>query len=69
MAAAIPNHAFGAEFIMGLPAVDSDEIVANRPIDVRDGYCNIPQGAGLGIEIDDAAVKRHAMSRDLVRRP
>lgn len=69
LAAAIPNHAFGAEFIMGLPAVDGDEIVANRPVDVRDGYCNIPQGAGLGMEIDEAAVKRHAMSRDLVRKP
>ena len=65
---AIPNHAFGAEFVMGLPAVAPDVIVKNRPIDVRDGYCNIPPGPGLGIEINEAEVKRHALDRMTVGR-
>ncbi|MCC6534991.1 MAG: hypothetical protein IT531_20780 [Burkholderiales bacterium] len=68
LCAAIPNHAFGAEFVMGLPAVDPDVIVKNRPVDVRDGYCNVPAGPGLGMEVDLAAVKQHALDRVTVKR-
>ena len=57
LCSAIPNHAFGAEFVMGLPAVEEDRRVRNRPIDVVDGYCNIPTGPGLGFELDEAALK------------
>jgi L-alanine-DL-glutamate epimerase-like enolase superfamily enzyme len=66
LAAAIPNHAFGAEFVMGLPAVDPDVIVKNQPVDVRDGYCNIPPGPGFGVEIDQAQVRQHALDRVVV---
>jgi len=55
--AAIPNHAFGAEFVMGLPAVEEDPRVTNRPIDVVEGYCNIPNGPGLGFDLDESALK------------
>ena len=66
LCASIPNHAFGAEFIMGLPSVAEDVLIKNRPIDVRDGYCNIPAGAGLGFEIDESEVKRHELAHATV---
>lgn len=66
LASAIPNHAFGAEFVMGLPAVDVDVIIRNRPIDVQDGYCNVPAGPGLGFELDETEVRRHALDRVVV---
>ena len=68
LCSAIPNHAFGAEFVMGLPAVEPDVIIKNRPIDVLDGYCNVPTGPGLGFEIDASEVKRHALDRATVGR-
>jgi len=67
LCASIPNHAFGAEFMMGLPSVFEDPLVKNRPIDVRDGYCNVPTGPGLGFELDDAQVKRHELARATVK--
>ena len=66
LCASIPNHAFGAEFMMGLPAVAADTLVMNQPIDIKDGYCNLPRLAGLGIEIDEAEVKRHELARAVV---
>lgn len=58
---AIPNHAFGAEFILGLPSVNEHPIVRNRPIDVHDGFCNVPNGAGLGIDVDRKAMAKYAL--------
>ena len=68
LCSSIPNHAFGAEFIMGLPSVADDVLIKNRPIDVRDGYCNIPAGAGLGFEIDESEVKRHELAHATVEK-
>ena len=68
LCASLPNHAFGAEFMMGLPAVAIDEMITNRPIDVRDGYCNIPQGPGLGFDIDESFVKRRQLAREVLSR-
>ena len=68
LAAAIPNHAFGAEFVMGLPAVDTDPIVKNRPIDVSNGQCNLPPGPGFGAELDHAQIDKLALDRAVVRR-
>lgn len=68
LAAAIPNHAFGAEFVMGLPAVDEDPVVLNRPIDVKDGFCNLPAGPGFGAELDHARIDALALDRAVLRR-
>jgi L-alanine-DL-glutamate epimerase-like enolase superfamily enzyme len=67
LAAAIPNHAFGAEFVMGLPSVDADPIVLNRPIDVTDGHCNLPPGPGFGAELDQRQIAKLALDRAVVR--
>jgi muconate cycloisomerase len=68
LAAAIPNHAFGAEFVMGLPSIDADPIVKNRPIDVKDGHCNLPPGPGFGVELDHAQIAALAMDRAVLRK-
>lgn len=62
LCSAVPNHAFGAEFIMGLPSVNEHPIVRSRPIDLHDGCCNVPTEPGLGIEIDRAALAKYALS-------
>lgn len=62
LCAAVPNHAFAAEFIMGLPAANGrDPVVANEPIDVLDGRCAIPDGPGLGVVIDEKNLKQLAI--------
>lgn len=66
LCAAIPNHAFGAEFIFGLPSFDEDPLISNRPIDVKNGYCNVPDMPGFGFEIDRAAVRKYALSHLIV---
>jgi L-alanine-DL-glutamate epimerase-like enolase superfamily enzyme len=68
LCASVSNHAFGAEFLMGLPSVAMDPIVRNRPIDVGDGYCNVPMEPGLGCDVDDDAVKRHSLAHAVVDR-
>jgi L-alanine-DL-glutamate epimerase-like enolase superfamily enzyme len=68
LAAAIPNHAFGAEFVMGLPSVDQDPIVKNRPIDVKNGHCNLPPGPGFGVELDMEQISKLALDRAVVRK-
>jgi L-alanine-DL-glutamate epimerase-like enolase superfamily enzyme len=60
---ATPNHAFAAEFTMGLPQVAPDPIAPEPVLELSDGYCSIPNRPGLGAAIDLKAVDKHAMSR------
>ena len=63
LTASIPNHMFGAEFIMGLPSVNGhDPVVANEPIDVKNGKCQVPMEPGLGIVVDRKAVRKLTLS-------
>ena len=66
LCASMPNHTFGAEFIMGLPSVDRSPIISNTPIDVVRGHCIVPQLPGLGVDIDEKAVRGHALARTAV---
>jgi muconate cycloisomerase len=68
LSASIPNHAFGSEFVMGLPSVNEDAIVKNRPIDIKNGVCNLPPGPGMGFELDRRAVANCALTRLIVDR-
>lgn len=63
LGAATPNHAFAAEFTMGLPQIAPDPIAPEPILDLADGYCTIPDRPGLGAEIDMRAVDKHAVSR------
>lgn len=62
----IPNHAFGAEFILGLPSVNESETILNSPIDVRNGFCNLPPGPGFGFEINRKAIAKRALAHIIV---
>jgi len=69
LAASMPNHAFGAEFTMGLPAVWVDEMITSRPADIKNGRCTIPQAPGLGIELNHQFVKQRTLAREVLRAP
>ena len=62
----IPNHAFGAEFILGLPAVNKSATILNQPIDVRNGSCSLPPGPGFGFEVDRKAMAKHALAHIVI---
>ena len=37
------------------------ETIASRECELRDGFLHLPEGPGLGVEIDDAALERHRL--------
>jgi muconate cycloisomerase len=63
LGAATPNHAFGAEFTMGLPEVAPDPIAPDPVIPLCNGECPVPSGPGLGAVVDETAVDKHAIER------
>ncbi len=63
LGASVPNHAFGAEFTMGLPQVAEDPIVPDPVMEIVDGNCTVPTGPGLGGVVDEVAVEKHAIER------
>ena len=65
LCAAVPNHTFGAEFVMGLPAVDDDPLVKNKPVDLIDGHATVPMLPGLGAELDEAVLSRLTISKQV----
>ena len=50
-----------AEFVFGLNATAQDPICAASDFVVRDGHVDVPRGPGLGITIDDAALKKNTL--------
>jgi len=65
---AIPNHAYGAEFAMGLAAVERDPLILNEPVSLFDGHAIISEVAGHGAVIDLQELDKVAMARELVKR-
>ena len=56
-----------AEFVMGLNATAKDPICAESDFVLRDGHVDVPRGPGLGITIDEAALKKHALLHEVVK--
>ena len=54
LACAVPNVAWGVSLTNFYLAAD----IVRRPIALRDGTVALPEGPGLGIEVDEAAVER-----------
>ncbi len=50
-----------AEFVFGLNATARDPICPESDFVVRDGHVDVPRGPGLGINIDEAALKKHTL--------
>lgn len=55
-----------AEFIFGLNATAKDPICPESDFVVREGHVDVPRGPGLGINIDEAALKKHTLMYERV---
>jgi len=68
--AATPVHRMmgAGEFVFGLNTIGPDPLVPETDFVVRDGHVNVPTGPGLGIRVDEAALKRHTLRHESVGR-
>lgn len=56
------------EFLFGLGVMGPDPLAPNTDFVLRDGHVDVPRGPGLGIAIDEAALKKHALQHvDIVK--
>lgn len=55
------------EFVFGLNTVGPDPLVPETDFVVRDGHVDVPTGPGLGITIDEAALKAHTLRYESVK--
>ncbi len=66
--ASIPAHRMmgAGEFVFGLNTDGPDPLVPQTDFLVRDGHVDVPTGPGLGIVVDEEAVKRHTLRYECV---
>jgi L-alanine-DL-glutamate epimerase-like enolase superfamily enzyme len=50
-----------AEFVMGLNATAKDPLCPESDFVLRDGHVDVPRGHGLGVTIDEAALKKNTL--------
>jgi L-alanine-DL-glutamate epimerase-like enolase superfamily enzyme len=55
-----------AEFVLGLNATARDPICADSDFVIRNGHVEVPRGPGLGITLDEAALKKHTLLHEVV---
>ena len=55
-----------AEFVMGLNATAKDPLCPESDFVLRDGHVEVPRGPGLGITIDEAALKKCTLLHERV---
>jgi L-alanine-DL-glutamate epimerase-like enolase superfamily enzyme len=57
-----PHRMLGAaEFLFGLNTIAKDPLVPETEFVLRDGHVTVPSGPGLGITIDEGALKKHTL--------
>lgn len=56
-----------AEFIFGLGVLGPDPLVPETDFVITDGYVTPPARPGLGIVVDERAVERHTLKREIVK--
>lgn len=56
------------EFLFGLNTIAPDPLVPETDFVVRDGHVDVPDGPGLGITVDEAALKKHTLRRESITR-
>jgi L-alanine-DL-glutamate epimerase-like enolase superfamily enzyme len=56
-----------AEFIFGLGVLGPDPLVGESDFAIRDGHVTPPSGPGLGITLDERALERHTLKREIVK--
>ncbi len=57
----------GAEFIFGVGVGGWDPLVPDKSFQVKDGIVPVPTGPGLGITLDDEAVRQKTILREVVK--
>lgn len=58
LASALPNQSIMEFWIGPNPLGDA---ILRAPLRIEDGYFHLPEGPGLGIDVDEAALRRHAV--------
>ncbi|MBO0876253.1 MAG: hypothetical protein J2P19_22980, partial [Pseudonocardia sp.] len=58
----------GAEFIFGLGVVGPDPLVPETDFVIRDGHAMVPDGPGLGVTLDEDAVRARTLISEAVGR-
>ncbi len=56
-----------AEFVFGLNTIGPDPIVPLTDFVVKDGHVTVPMGPGLGITVDEAALKKHTLLHEVIK--
>ena len=56
-----------AEFVLGLNATTKDPICPESDFVLRDGHVDVPRGPGLGIAIDEGALKKNMLLHEIVK--
>ena len=56
-----------AEFVMGLNTTAKDPLSPESDFKVRDGHVEVPRGPGLGITIDEGALKANTLLTEVVQ--
>ena len=56
-----------AEFVFGLNATMKDPLCPDSEFKVRDGHVDVPRGPGLGVTIDEAALKKNTLLHEIVK--
>jgi muconate cycloisomerase len=56
-----------AEFVFGLNTIGPDPIVPVTDFVVKDGHVTVPMGPGLGITVDEAALKKHTLLHEVIK--
>jgi L-alanine-DL-glutamate epimerase-like enolase superfamily enzyme len=66
-AATPAKRTFGAaEFVFGLGPIGPDPLVVDSGFAIKNGAVEVPQGAGLGIVLDEKALERHTLKKVVV---
>jgi L-alanine-DL-glutamate epimerase-like enolase superfamily enzyme len=57
----LSNHAYAAEFIMGLEAVEEDQLFEAPIVDFADGFSQLQDSPGFGAELTTEQIEPHAL--------
>ena len=55
------------EFVFGLNTIGPDPLVPESDFVVRNGRVRVPRGPGLGVTVDEAALKKHTLRHEIIQ--
>ena len=54
------------EFVFGLNTIGPDPLVPETDFVVKEGHVDVPRGPGLGVHVDEAALKKHTLRHEVI---